>query len=226
MDLSSITNATFTVAKTAGGAPVATGVPPATNTPANPVFTITPTAPLDPGTQYTVSLNGFSDLNGNPLPATTWKLHHRGRRPARPAQRRRQTPPPAGGSTTTPATGGSSAPAASGGTVTVLPPPLISVASTKLPLKASFSLFTKQVKAGKNGLITLRFNQVPNASQVVVQKRNGKKYAAIFHTKASKATTLVRFPVGKKLGTFTFRASYVDSGAVKYTAPFSLTIVK
>ena len=108
----------------------------------------------------------------------------------------------------------------------MLPPPLISVANTKLPLKASFSLFTKKVKAGKKGLITLRFNQVPKASQVVVQKRNGKKYAAIFRTKASKATAVVRFPVGTKLGTFTFRASYVDSGAVKYTAPFSLTIVK
>ncbi len=224
MDLSSITNATFTVAKTAGGPPVATGVPQGTNAPANPVFTITPTAPLDPGTQYTVSLNGFKDVNGNPLPATTWSFTTAGV-PAPPSGGG-TTPPPAGGGTTTPAAGGGSAAAASGGTVTVLPPPLISVASAKQPLKASFSLSTKRVKAGKNGLITLRFNQVPDASQVVVQKRNGKKYAAIFRTKASRATTLVRFPVGKKLGTFTFRASYVDSGAVKYTAPFNLTIVK
>ena len=226
MDLSTITNATFTVAKTSGGAPVAAGAPTGDNVPAQPVFTLTPSAPLDAGTQYTVKLQGLADINGNPLPTTTWTFTTAAV-PTPPSGGGGSTPPPAGGGTTTPVPTPISAPAGGltsdstgGGTSGS------STTNTTTALKASFSLGAKRVKAGGKGKITLRFNQSPQGSQVIVQRKSGTRFTAILRGKASKSPTVLQFPVGRKLGTFTFRASYRDGGVTRLTAPFSLTVVK
>jgi Bacterial Ig-like domain len=221
MSQASIDNTTFKLTKTSDGSTVDAG-PIADADSTHKVFTLTPSAALAAGTQYTVTLNGLTDTSGNALPTQSWSFTTAGG----------ATPPPAGGGTT-PGTGSGS----SGGTGTgtggstgagsnsVTPPALISTTPTQ-SLKASFSLGAKKVKAGKKAKITLAFNQAPNGSQIVVQRKSGKKFAAILRSKATKTTTVVQFPVGRKLGKFTFRATYVDAGVVKFTAPFSLTIVK
>jgi len=218
MDLSTINNTTFQLTKTATGEVVQAGPISGDNSLPQPVFTLTPDAPLDPGTPYTVTLNGVYDGSGNALPLTTWSFTTAAAAapPAPPA-------PPAGGGTGPSGTGGSTG---TGGTGGIVPPPLLANSNTgNTALKASFSV-TKRVKAGKKAKITLKFNQAPNGSQIVVQRKNGKKFLAIFRSKATKSTTILQFPVGKKLGKFTFRASYKDGGATKLTAPFSLTVIK
>jgi Bacterial Ig-like domain len=168
-------------------------------------FVLTPFAPLTAGGTYTVNLSGdVRDQYGNPLAARSWSFTVAGGAAAGAGG----TAPPAGGGTT-----------AGGTTVPILAPATKNATALKVSLSA-----TRTVKRGGRATLTLRFSRVPS-TLVTVSRKQGKAFKSVLKQRSTKKLTILKVPVGTKLGKARFRVSYKD-GAITRTSLFSVTVIR
>jgi hypothetical protein len=196
MDKATLNTNTF-VLRRAGGAVVPTlPIEYEVATGSKSFSTLKPASALEPGVNYTASLQGdIRDRLGNPLAPVSWSFTTaaRGETPGEIA-------PAAGG----PGAGGPGAAANA--------------------LTAKFK-YTARVKRGKKAKITLTFSKKPNTT-VTIQKKRGKKYLKVLSRRVRTKVASISFPVGRKLGKFTFRAAYKDGKLIRATKTFTIRVVR
>jgi len=161
-----------------------------------PFSTLKPAAALQPGVTYTASLQG--------------DIRDRLGNPLAPVSWSFRTAAPG-------ETPGEIAPATPGG-------PGAGPGAAGNALTAKFK-YTARVKIGKKAKITLTFSRKPNTT-VTIQRKSGKRFLKVLSKKVKTKVVSISFPVGKKVGKFTFRAAYKDGKLIRATKTFTIRVVR